>query len=188
VVAHGRLRQFLGWATGKDPASIGFVTGAHGKPELSDAAVQFSLSHSGPVAAAAVAFFPIGIDIEMLDSVNLRVADMYFSPAERTGLRNLPAASVSPAFLRCWTRKEALLKACGTGLAAPLDSFSVSFLPHEPPRVTWVADDPTGPDEWEICHLDLGPSCLGAVAARRKGWGVRGWSDGPAAGTNLLAT
>jgi len=46
-----------------------------------------------------------------------------FHPAERAALLELPAADVQSAFLRCWTRKEAVIKALGEGLSRPLGRF-----------------------------------------------------------------
>jgi len=46
-------------------------------------------------------------------------------PAEYAALQQCPPGELAPAFYRCWVRKEAVLKACGTGLSLPLDRFRV---------------------------------------------------------------
>jgi len=173
IVAHGRLRQLLGHVTGRPPAGLCFVRGPHGRPELADMAVRFSLSHSQSQAAVAVAPFAIGADIEMWRPADYRVAGRFFSVAEREGLARLPSHCQGPALLRCWTRKEAVMKATGLGFAMPMASFSVSFGLEEPARVTWMEDDPNAAEEWRLQDLALGPGCTGAVAARRTGWRTR---------------
>ena len=54
------------------------------------------------------------------------------------------------AFYRCWTRKEAFLKALGSGLSHSLDGFSVSLLPEEPARLIRLDGDATAPNRWQI--------------------------------------
>ena len=49
--------------------------------------------------------------------------------------RSLSEDFKNEAFFTCWTRKEAYVKALGKGLSIPLDHFSISFLPGEPPRL-----------------------------------------------------
>lgn len=46
-------------------------------------------------------------------------------PRERDAILALPPADRTAAFYRCWTRKEAVLKALGRGLSLPLDGFQV---------------------------------------------------------------
>src|SRR6266404_6079680 len=53
------------------------------------------------------------------------IARHFFSTAEVNYLIALPSHLYAEAFFSCWTKKEAYLKACGEGLAVPLNSFSV---------------------------------------------------------------
>ncbi len=85
----------------------------HGRPSvLADPAVAVSWSHArGVVAAAAARAYAVGVDTERAcgwTSV-MSLIDATATPAEAAGIR----ASTDPesAFLRLWTRKEALVKA-----------------------------------------------------------------------------
>ena len=74
----------------------------------------------------------MGVDVELADRRvdPLRIAGRFFSPGEVQTLRSLPEGSRARAFLTCWTRKEAFIKARGDGLSLPLDSFDVTLAPR----------------------------------------------------------
>jgi 4'-phosphopantetheinyl transferase len=139
IVGRGVLRERLGKYLGQAPASLEFSYGEHGKPALAGAnaasGLSFSLSHSGGLAVYAFAKERnLGIDVERIkpDFVSEDIARRYFSAHEAEDLLSLPPEERPEAFFRCWTRKEAYLKARGAGLQIPLDSFSVSLLPGQP--------------------------------------------------------
>src|SRR5205085_12445924 len=98
-----------------------------GKPWLADeAGWAFSLSHCGDVAAIAVTQQgAIGVDLEVERDMPdaLALAALNFTPSECEQLRALPGSERDAAFLRCWTRKEACLKAIGSGLSIAPCSF-----------------------------------------------------------------
>jgi 4'-phosphopantetheinyl transferase len=95
---------------------------------------SFNLSHSGDVALCAIArFATVGVDVEAIrESRDLMpIARRFFSFAEQAALQALPSEQQCLAFYQCWSSKEALLKAWGTGLATPLDQFNVRVAPGE---------------------------------------------------------
>ncbi len=84
----------------------------------------FSLAHSsGFVALALHRIGPIGVDLEdPRRHVNAHaLAHRFFTPAEREWVDR----DGSDAFWRVWTRKEALLKAEGSGLAGRISRVDV---------------------------------------------------------------
>jgi 4'-phosphopantetheinyl transferase len=118
----------------------------HGKPRLLDAdGLHFSLSHSAELVAVAVSRAgPVGVDIEQVapwEGADLdEVADLTLSRAERAVLARQPAPDRALAFTTYWTRKEAAVKALGTGLTTPLEEIEVSA-PSAPPRLLrWGSD------------------------------------------------
>lgn len=138
TVARGLLREWIGGYLHEPPASLEFCYGQHGKPALAgphaSSGLCFNLSHSFGVAVYAFAKERnLGIDVERVEpgSAGEDIARRFFSPREVSDLRSLPPESRAEAFFRCWTRKEAYIKALGTGLHTPLDSFSVSLLPDQ---------------------------------------------------------
>lgn len=139
VIARGLLRSLLGAYLRQDPRELVFTYGPYGKPELSGAGAasgaSFNLAHSGGLAAYAISSRrKLGIDLERVqaESAGEDIARRYFSAREVSDLETLSPGEKVTAFFRCWTRKEAYLKALGTGLQTPLDSFSVSLLPGQP--------------------------------------------------------
>ena len=175
TAARAWLRRSLGAYLGCAPDSVAFAYGEQGKPRLADAEagarLDFNLSHAGGHALLAVsAGVPLGADIEAVRPVEEKVAERFFSAAEVRALLALPAAARLDGFFRCWTRKEAYLKALGSGLAAPLDGFAVSLAPGEPARLLEVAGRPGEEAAWQMAHLEPGTGLVAAVAARRRGW------------------
>lgn len=171
VVAHGALRCILGIMTHRDPAHIRFAYGEFGKPFMSDdegdGRVSFNLSHTQNIAVVAVTRRrDIGVDVERIDpSVDfIDIAEKFFSPGEATQLVRLPRAEQVRAFYRCWTRKEAYVKANGGGLSIPLDRFDVSLQPKEPAAILTIAGDRREARKWSLFNLDVRPGIVGAVA------------------------
>lgn len=138
VVARGLLRELIGKYLQQDPAAIEFSYGPHGKPALSGPGgsngFSFNLAHSADLVLYAFAKNrTLGIDVERInpESAGENIAQRYFSAREVSDLRTLPPEARVRAFFDGWTRKEAYLKALGSGLQTRLDSFSVSLAPGE---------------------------------------------------------
>ena len=132
VRAHVALRQLLGVRTGRAPDTLRFEAGAFGKPRLRDEArCSFSLSHSGDQALVALADGgEIGVDLERTSGA-LRdldaLARQCLGEREQFHFDATPEAERELAFLRAWTRKEACLKALGTGLQVAPSSFETGL-------------------------------------------------------------
>lgn len=93
-----------------------------GKPKfVNDNRIHFSLSHSGKFAACAMAKMPIGIDVQMIKKPNLQIAKKYFTDNEL----KLNDGS-EKWFMRIWARKEAVVKAEGSGISIGLSKIDVS--------------------------------------------------------------
>ncbi len=128
VVAHGVLRHILAGYVGHAPSKLQFGTNPYGKPHLvGSPSLRFNLSHSHDVAMIAIARAEVGIDVEAVRPIDdlLNIAQQFFLADEVEGLRRLPTEAQPPAFYRIWTRKEAYLKAIGTGLNTRLDGVRV---------------------------------------------------------------
>ena len=126
IVARARLRQLLGARLDAGPETLHFVYSEHGKPALAAGELRFNLSHCEDVAVYAFADGrEVGVDVEREREVEdaEAIAERCFSPAERDACRAL-------GFLYCWTRKEAFVKALGSGLSSPLPELDVSATPQ----------------------------------------------------------
>ena len=164
AVGRGQLREILGRFVDKRPADLRFSYNPYGKPALDEGGPHFNLSHSGGWAAMAVCdSTPVGIDIEALRPIEDNIARRFFAPGEYASLSTLPAALWQQGFYRCWTRKEAFIKACGPGLSMPLDSFEVTLTPDANAQYLRIDDPQFAPENWSLSHLDLGPDLGGAV-------------------------
>jgi 4'-phosphopantetheinyl transferase len=185
VVGRGRLRQILGVALGCPPPALRLGVDAGGKPRLDGPEgkrLRFNATHSRGLMLCAVTLdHAVGIDVEYVspDVQSEELAARFLAPAEQGAIAALPAAARRGAFVACWTRKEAVLKATGDGLRRSLHSFAVSV----PPRHAEVlACDPAlgRPDAWSLAALPVGPDYHGTVAVRggRRTVSVRLWSWG----------
>jgi len=171
VVARANLRLILGRELNVAPERLRFEYHANGKPYLAGDPVRFNLSHSGTLALVAVTGSrEIGVDLERIrhESDLLDVAEHYFAPAERAALRELPEPDRCLGFFRCWTRKEAYLKARGDGLAMDLQSFTVGLNPGE----TALLESAEGQGElsrWSLKELNPDPAYAAALAVEGPG-------------------
>jgi 4'-phosphopantetheinyl transferase len=166
--ARGLLRSLLGRSLGLPPSELRFTYGRRGKPSLPNAGeLRFNVSHSGGRGLFALTRVgEVGVDVEQerpLQDLEQIVA-RYFSARESDALLALPEAERGPAFFRCWTRKEAFIKATGDGLSRPLDAFDVAFGRDEPARLLRVAGEPEAPGRFRLEALDAGPGFAAALA------------------------
>jgi 4'-phosphopantetheinyl transferase len=90
-----------------------------------DANVDFNISHSGKMAICCGTITgKIGIDIEYIKETNLDDYTGYFTENEWTHINK--CQNRYDGFYHYWTKKEAVLKAIGTGFHTPLSSVDVS--------------------------------------------------------------
>ena len=169
IVAHGVLRDLLAPYVGARPGDIRFVHNVYGKPELGPEFgphLGFNLSHSAGLALIAIAAdADVGVDVERVraGADYAEIAKRFFSTEEVDELNRVPGHLHAEAFLGCWTRKEAYMKARGEGFAIPPESFSAAHLDGA----------------WSLHALQPGPGYVGALAIERKGWRLRQWHGRP---------
>jgi 4'-phosphopantetheinyl transferase len=171
IAAHYHTRKILSKYLALSPEKIKFAYSQFGKPVLAGEknapGLRFNLSHSVDIALLAVTNgFNLGIDLELVkqEKATEDIARRFFSIGEVESLLDQPKKDRQEAFFRCWTRKEAYIKARGEGMSIPLGEFEVSFLPGDPPRILWVKDDPHGVENWTIFHLAPETGYVGALA------------------------
>lgn len=172
-IGHGALRQILGGYLDRGPKEIEIRTGPRGKPYLSDGELHFNLSHSGKLALIGVAQTELGVDVEKvrhLESLT-PIAQRHFSNTEFAKLDQYEGDARELAFYRCWTRKEAYIKALGEGLSMALDSFEVSI--DQEPQFLACHDGREDPANWSMLDVSPGPEFVGALAMRQTGVAVK---------------
>ncbi len=181
-VGHGRLRRVLGRYLGIAPEAIEFGRHSRGKPFITavqnPGGVQHNFSHTGDVAIVGVALGrPLGVDVEAHRSdVDMElIARRQFAQGEQSRLMSLTPAERVAAFYRCWTRKEAYLKALGEGIAGGLQGFEVSFLAGEPPAILRAKGGPEECRRWNVIAIDAGPELSAACVVEGAVSRVAGW-------------
>ena len=127
AVGRALARIVLAREMGIEKLDEEFSTNAWGKPALPASGVEFSIAHSGDFVWMAMSRAgTIGIDVERVDArVDHHDLAGIFHPRETSTIRALPEGAARDAFYRCWTRKEAVVKALGEGLSRPLATFRV---------------------------------------------------------------
>jgi len=169
VIARGRLRQLLAAYLEVLPRDVGFAYSEAGKPELSAfhrSDLCFNVSHSGDIGVFAFALGRrIGVDVECIrHDVDVdEIPRRFFSQLEQQTLAGLEGRQKIEGFFNCWTRKEAYVKAVGSGLSLPLRDFDVSLAPGEPARLLATRPVPDLASKWSMALLELGQECAAAV-------------------------
>lgn len=174
AATRGLLRSLLGSLGESHPAALRFVSGTHGKPELTPGddrgRLRFNLSHSAGWALFAVTRDrEVGIDLESGerlagDDEELRkLAARVLSGNEFAAWQKLPdAAARRAAFLRAWVRKEAFTKATGAGISETFTGIEVALDAADPQPVLLLRR--AIEDEWEIQDLPAPAGFFAAVA------------------------
>jgi 4'-phosphopantetheinyl transferase len=127
LVCYTLLRLILSSRLNRNPDEIYYRIGKKGKPELTDDSLFFNISHTTDSFVIAVSeSCPVGVDLEDLNKqLNyMPIVKRFFSEEETEYILNNPEESKERFFL-LWTRKEALLKAIGTGIIPHFSQIEV---------------------------------------------------------------
>lgn len=187
AVARAVLRRLLGLYLGTDARRVSLAARTGGKPALAapdgrPPILRFNLSHSRDRALYAFARGrEVGVDLEYVregwDAEAL--AARFLAPGERAAIDALPAAERSRAFFACWARKEACLKACGTGIALDLKGVDTGAPGAGHPLPVDLQPPGGRHTRWWIRDLDLPHPWVGSLATEHDNGSVfaRDWPD-----------
>jgi 4'-phosphopantetheinyl transferase len=182
IVARGLLRDILGRYLKMEPGQLRFCHNSYGKPGLAGETgaetLCFNVSHSYGLAVYAVTRGrAVGADVERIrpDLAEEDIIERFFSPREVAALRALPVDMQPEAFFHCWTRKEAYIKAKGTGLSIPLDAFDVSLSPKESAVLLNVSGNPQETSRWSLQELSVDSGYAAALAVEGHDWQLKCW-------------
>jgi 4'-phosphopantetheinyl transferase len=174
------LRTLLAGYVGAQPADLVFRYSEKEKPSLDPQAshdpVEFNVSHSGTAALLAFARGrALGVDIEIIreDFDPAALAHRFFSKHEQSQLAALDPSEKYSGFFRCWTRKEAYIKAVGTGLSLPLDQFDVSLRPGDKQALLATRPEASDAAEWSLGEVPVVDGYIGALCVRGHGWQLK---------------
>lgn len=124
--------------------SFSWEKGAQGKPilrgvtDLRGFPLYVNLSHSGELAAAVLADFEVGIDIQEQQVPPEGVARRFFTRQEQAWIQAAEDGEKADRFFRVWTLKEAYIKTTGLGMRTPLMDFDVTEAAKEGGKVRAV--------------------------------------------------
>lgn len=168
ILTRGTLRSLLAKYLRRPTQEISFRYTDYGKPFLVDGGdLRFNVSHSDGIAVMGfVRAREIGVDVEKVrkQSDVEQIAERFFSEHERRNLRKCAGDELHEAFFRCWTRKEAYIKAKGEGLSLPLHQFDVS-IEREPQRALLATrPDATEAEKWQLINIPVQAGYAAALA------------------------
>jgi 4'-phosphopantetheinyl transferase len=180
IAARGTLRILLGRYLGADPAELLLCYKPHGKPELrppwNDRGVEFNVSHSADLAIYAfIRGRAIGVDVEAVRPMPnaAGLLERFFSAAEVAQWQQTAPERQEAVFFQGWTRKEAWLKAVGSGLTFPLSQFCVTM--DGPARVLSIRGDRASAAQWQLESCEPCRGYFAAVAWQGATATLRNW-------------
>lgn len=173
------LRILLASYVGAEPRALVLSYSSKDKPFLNsqnpNAAVEFNVSHSGELALLTFTRGrAVGVDVEKIRE-NLdpsMIARRYFSSNEQQQLAALDPSERCPGFFRCWTRKEAYIKARGDGLSLLLDSFDVSLAPRDQNALLASRAGEADITMWSLQDLQVAEGYAAALCVHGRGWSL----------------
>lgn len=168
ILARIAVRGILSGYVHVSPGDIKLALSTSGKPVMSSPdGWRFSLSHSGRIAAIAVARADVGVDVERARRLRrpARTARRVLHPETVSRLESMPAERRASEFLDAWTQREAHVKAVGGGLFRTPDvlPFTAGMLADAALRQ--VRDRDTG-EIWSIARFMPDAQTRGAVVVR----------------------
>lgn len=173
IVGRALCRIRLGEYLALPPAEVPIELLPHGKPALAAGQnpdrIEFNVAHSGGLVVLAFSRgIRVGIDVEWTGrEVGDRdaIARRHFAPGEVARYLALPDDQKPQAFLDCWTRKEAFVKALGDGLSVPLADFEVEFAPGKSARLLATRGRACQENNWSLWSWTPEPGFTAALAA-----------------------
>lgn len=168
IVGRARVRRILSGYIGQPPHELDVVARVDDKPTLAGAPPWFDFSFSrceGLHVCAVGRNRRIGVDVERIGEGRDadRIAATFFSRDDAAWLAAQAADLRPEAFAHLWTKKEAFVKAIGTGLAIPLDGVRVPHAGDGPVEVS--AGGLPAVSSWLVRAFTPAPGIAGAVAA-----------------------
>ena len=172
LAAHGGVRMVMADHTGIAPGDLRLDRDGcplcgrrHGRPVVAGSSSEFSLAHTEAMVLIAVGDTPLGIDVEPLSRTDAaeHLWDMLHAD-EQHELATLEPGRRARAILSCWVRKEAVLKAIGTGLGRDPATVNVG------PSTSALGHDVSGPrrgsvvEGWRVIDVDVGHRHVAALA------------------------
>ncbi|ORT59114.1 4'-phosphopantetheinyl transferase superfamily protein [Streptomyces sp. CB03238] len=145
--------------------------------------VHLSYSHSDGVAGLALSeAAPVGMDVERVrERTHLEaLAHGCLSADEFAQWRRRPERTGPEGFCRLWTRKEAVLKAWGSGVPALLDQVGTALGPYAarahggtPVRIARLPPELGPAADWTVYDVPAPRGHLAAVAVHAAGARLR---------------
>lgn len=177
LVTRGLLRNILAAYLLVAPKEVAFQESAMGKLSLAaphaNTGIKFNVSHSGGLGLLAFSRKrEVGVDIELIhadvkiDAIGRR----FFSVEEQRQLALGSLEVKTESFFRCWTRKEAFIKAKGEGLSHPLDQFDVSLAPTDTECLLATRPDSSEAYMWSVRDVPVPSGYVAAVCAAGRDW------------------
>ncbi|WP_411107419.1 4'-phosphopantetheinyl transferase family protein [Streptomyces sp. cmx-4-9] len=181
VTSRAAVRRTLAGLVGVEPPAVELGRlrcpccgdPGHGPPTILSPSVPWwiGISHTAGLGLLAVSGAPVGVDVERMRSIPAEdLSSAVLTSSEREFVLSVPPGEGRvAAFLRVWTRKEATLKAVGTGISSDLTALETH------PRRTGTAEVTAGvpggdPRTWHVTDLPLpGPWSAATAVARREG-------------------
>ncbi len=112
--------------------NIDFKYNKTGKPHIKNINdFNFNISHSGEWVVVVFSDDEIGVDIEKIKDINFEIAQRFFSEEECDNIFTKNEKEKLEQFFIYWTIKESFLKAIGTGLTRPLNTFTVKLIDNK---------------------------------------------------------
>jgi 4'-phosphopantetheinyl transferase len=180
MVTRAALRTILSkYQPATAPSQWIFDKNPYGRPYIRTAqninGIYFNLSHSANMIAIAISDLPqIGIDVEAIDRMgsHQEVAESFFSEAEVAQMMQLNKAAKNDRFIDLWTLKEAYIKACGMGLAIPLNEFSFIINSRTDIRVRFAPKRKDIASSWDFWQILPGMEHKVAMAVKSNTFAV----------------